>query len=391
MSWRNFLSPKHEELVAIIDVGSAQVSAALVTFSYTKGHATSRVVKSTKVHTEIPGELDFERFNAETVKAIKRCLSDLLYGQNGSPHRFVCFLSSPFTISQTKIINYDQEDKFTFTEKMLGNITQREANAFRSKYDGNLEIIDNRIMQIKLDGYESLAPFGHSVRQIEVAQFLCGSPAGQLKMIRQAISTAGHNDRIEFNSYSFAAFVALRNTLSDKKNFFAVDIGGEMTDIFVSINGTLLENLSFPYGLNSVIRSIARDQNSTFALASSQMTLYLDGKLNEQNKARVDKSLKSAQTKWSSAFADALNLILENSVLPEHVILMGDTHIHPIFMEWIKSGDFRKFRLSNEPFRLAYIDHARLAEVAGMPKSVYDTYLMFETIFLENLGLNKII
>ena len=354
MSFWNLFSVKQNSVEAVIDIGSAQVSGALISVSTNnQGRKQNRLIFNTKAETGIDGELDFERFDWEIIKAIKKVTHDLVKSGFHQPTKFSCFLSSPFLVSQTKVINYSQADQFVFTPKILDSISRREAEDFRLRNEGEKQfnLIENKIMQIKLNGYELAQPFGHKVNQLTLAQFLSGSPASQLAKIRQAISSQSHNNKVEFHSYTFSAFSALRDGLGGQKNFLAVDVGGELTDVFVAMDGVLLENISFPYGLNSIIRSIARAQGTFQNEAKSQLALYAEGRLQARAKDIFERSLESARQKWTAGLAEALMLILANSVLPEQIILTGDTGANKIFVSWLKAGAFKKYLLSNNYLR----------------------------------------
>lgn len=389
MSFWNLFTNKKSTIVAIIDVGSAQVSGALVSIAINKkGQRQSNIIFSTKVATGIESDLDYDRFDFEILKAIKKVTHILLKNSFFQPEKFVCFLTSPFLVSQTKIINYSQENKFIFTEKILHNLTKKEARNFCTTHDQNqkFSLIESKVTQIKLDGYELSHPFGQEVTNIRISQFLSGSSVNQLNKIREAIISQSHNDLIEFHSYSFAAFSALRDNPSVHKNFIAIDIDGELTDIFACIDGVLLENISFPYGINSVLRDITKNQKTFHHEAKSQLNLYLNDKLHLHAKNILEQSLKKAGQKWISALSEALSLILNNTILPEQIILTGDTEANKIFINWIKDADFEKYTLSRNHFKTSYIDHSKLAIVSPGMKSVKDTYLIFESIFLEKIN-----
>lgn len=389
MSFWNLFRIKKNSVVAIIDIGSAQVSGALISVSTDRyGYKQNRIIFNTKVETGVDSDLSFERFDFEIVKAVKIVTHRLVKSGFDQPEEFVCFLAAPFLISQTKIINYYRDDQFIFTEKILNGISRREAENFRltNGRDEPLEIIESKIMQIRLDGYDVDQPFGHKVNQLKIAQFLSGSPVSQLTKIKNAIGSQSHNDKVNFHSYSFAAFSTLRDNLGDKKNFLAIDVGGELTDISACIDGVLLENLSFPYGVNSIIRDIAFSQNTFQAEARSQLTLYAEGRLQARAKAIFERSLIVTQQKWTESIAEALALILDSSVIPEQIILTGDTNASQIFMNWLKDGDFKKYMLSNNPFKVSYVDHSKLPDLVGRVKKIRDTYLIFESMFLEKIN-----
>ncbi len=389
MSFWNLFGIKRNSVLAIIDIGSSQVSGALVLVSKNRsGHKNHQIVFNTKVEISVDGELDFDRFDFEIIKAIKMVTHKLVRSGFTQPEKFVCFLASTFLVSQTKVINFSQDKQFVFTQKILEGITKREAEDFRARNEkgDQFQIIENKVMQIKLDGYEVAKPFDKKITKLSLAQFLSGSPVSQLNKIRSAIGSQSHSEKISFHSYNFAAFSTLRDLLAGKKNFIAVDIGGELTDVSLCMDGVLLENLSFPYGLNAIIRDTARSQQTFRAEAKSQLALYSEGRLQSRAKNIFEQSLAVSRQKWTSLMAEALSLMMETSVIPDQIILTGDTIANQVFVNWLKEGDFKKYMLSNNPFKVSYIDHSRLSDLATRSKTIKDTYLVFESMFLEKIN-----
>src|SRR5680860_89457 len=226
MSFLNSLKVKQNSVVAIIDISSAQVSGALVSIlSKPKSSQISRIIFNTRVPLASEKDIDFDSFNFEVISAIKKVTHTLLNSGLPTPVKFVCFVGSPFLVSQTKVINYSQSDYFVFTKDILNEIVQKKIDDFRLENNktGKFSIIESKIMQIKLDGYELNDPLGHKIKQFSVAQFLAGISTTQLDKIKQAIFSQSHNNKIDFHSVAFASFSVLRDSLNQTKNFLVID------------------------------------------------------------------------------------------------------------------------------------------------------------------------
>lgn len=388
MSWWNFSKKNKKTLVAIIDIGSAEVSGALISISIDKNNKRHfRIIFNTRVETGVEEVFDFYRFDSGVCRGLKKVVDNLLKSGLGIPERYFCFLSSPFVFSQTKIINYSQADSFTFTQKTLDNLSRRESDAFCAKYsqDGPFSLIDNKIMQVKLDGYETTSLFGNKIKSLAISQFLSGGSSHQLEKIKQVIIGSSHNDNIVFHSYSFAIFSSLRDILNMKKNFLAIDIGGELTDIFLSLDGVMVENISFPYGTNSMLRDIALKQNILFSEAKTQLGLLINNKLHSRTRENIEKNISEIKNKWLGSFSESLSLILSDSFLPEQIILTGDSQASPLFVSWLKETDFHKYKPTDKPFHIAYFDYTKISDIISGTRNINDTYLILEALFLQKI------
>jgi len=220
---------------------------------------------------------------------------------------------------------------------------------------------------------------------LAISQFLSGGSSHQLEKIKQVIIGSSHNDDIVFHSYSFAFFSSLRDILSMKKNFLAIDIGGELTDIFLSLDGVMVENISFPYGTNSMLRDIALKQNILFSEAKTQLNLLIANKLHHRTKEGIEKNINDIKIKWLNSFTESLSLILSDSFLPEQVILTGDSRAAPLFVSWLKETDFHKYKPTDKPFHIAYFDYTKISDIIIGTRNIDDTYLILETLFLQKI------
>lgn len=382
---------KQNKVIAIVDIGSASVGAALVSIAGSETRIKPEVLFYEQEQTPVENEPSFDRFSAEISKALRAVLTRLLKAGKGSPDEYVVFLASSFVVSQTKVVSYQEDKPRPFTRKMLEGMTRQGADDF---YVRNVQstrdfcVIENRLMQITLDGYEIAEPYGNAARQIKIAQFLSGSPASIVNKLSDDIIAVGHRDNIQFHSYAFAAWSALRNNAISGKDFLAIDVSGELTDIIVSSDGILMENISFPYGLNKIVRDLAAAQGTVAAEVNSQLNLLAAGKLAPEAKQKMEQALRAVREKWMTGIKDSLTLALDNSMLPVNITLTGDTPLNQMFIDWLSTDELKKYTLGRGTFRTQPLDRELYAEVAGWTSRVPDTYILLESLFCEKLKIN---
>jgi len=386
MSLWNFWKKDKRRMVAILDIGTGSVSAAIVAVTTDKNHPPLQLIAHTQAEIKSPGQFDYDRFNHEVTKAIHDSLNSLLKESRLVPEEYVCFLASPYVVTQTKLIDYATEQPEVFTKKILDGLSRRTITDFKeicSDQMGELAILDNQVMKIKLDGYEMVRPFGLRASQVSIAQFLSASPVRALEKLKHDIIAVSHHDRISFHSSQFAAWHSLRNLLSGDDRFIAIDVSGELSDVLVSSDGILEEQASFPYGLKAIIRDLAVTLGTVPAEASSLLTLFLNGHLHNESKRRVEQALIIVRDRWIGNVLTTLELTLGGKVVPETLLITGDTIAESLFIGWLKSEHFSRFTFSQQNFRVKYYDYRHLAEQLGAPRTIHDTYILLETGFCE--------
>jgi hypothetical protein len=291
------------------------------------------------------------------------------------------------------MLNYGA-DNFVFNHQLLNELSYKEAQQFLEHHlslkagavEGDFEVIENKIMQIKLNGYEVGMPFGKVSSRAAIAQYLSITSKEMLLAIRAAITAGTHKNQVEFHSFTFSAYSAIRDLLNNERNFLMIDVSGELTDISVVSDGVLLENISFPYGENTLIRRVAASLGTVSNEAVSTLKMNQEGKLDAKAKEQIDRTLDEEKIKWLAHFKEVLANISDHYMLPESVFFLGDTTIDKYFADWIKTADFKTLTLSNNPFNFHFLDDRYFALFTGQAATATkDTFMIIESIFCDKI------
>jgi len=383
MSWWNPWSKKPSKIVAVIDIGSSDVGAALISITDKR----SEILFHTESVVSSQHKFEYDRRIAELSKAVKQTLEGLLRQGVRAPDQYVCFLSSSFAVSQTKTLTYREDIPRPLSKKMLAGILKRGSDDFYDANTGSNEdfyIIENKILETKVDGYVVPDPFGRPAKEFKVTQFLSGCPGEILREFSRAIKSAGHSDNITFHTYTLASWSALRDYPAGGDSFISIDVGGELTDILVSVKGVLQENISFPYGLNRIKHDLARVRGLLPGEIMSHLSMNQKGMLSEAIKGKLDSALGLVKKNWLSGLGEALSYSAGSSSLPNRIILTGDPLGGHIFMKWLNDGSLRKHTLGSEAFQCHHLKSNHYAESRAI-KSLPNAYLMMEAAFCEKI------
>jgi len=383
MSWWNPWSKKPSKIVAVIDIGSADVSAALVSIKDKR----SEILFHTESIVPDQHEFNYDRRIRELSKAVKKTLEGLLRQGVRAPDQYVCFLSSSFAVSQTKTLTYREDTPRPLSQKMLTGILKRGFDDFYSANTNSEEdfyIIENKILEAKLDGYIVTDPLSRPAKEFKITQFLSGCPGEILRQFSRAIQSAGHSDKITFHTYTLASFSALRDYPAGGNSFISIDVGGELTDVLVSVNGVLQENISFPYGLNRIKRDLVKARGLLQAEITSHLAMHQKGMLAQEAKEKLKYALRGVKKNWLTGLKEALSYASASSILPEKIILTGDPLGGHIFLDWLTDDSMNKHTLGSSPFQTHHLKPGHYAE-ARATKSLPGAYLLMEAAFCEKI------
>lgn len=395
LSWWK-LGKKNKNLVAIIDIGSSRVSAALWDNTKKAADGSHNFLFQKSHELFFPSGISFERFLGQISRHLEELVQEMV--KFDRPSRVVCFLSSPLFISQTKIINLKNEEPVKITKQLVQNLINIEAQKFLEKPnlllsetdENKNELLENLIMQIKLNGYETKDPYGQNAERLEIAQHLSAASSLVLNKIRSVLSPLAISKDISFHSFSFAAFTIFRELAFDQESFVLIDVSGELTDIISLYQGVLMETVSFPVGKNTLLRKIAENSNSSYQEALSALKIYQSKTASPKLSSRIDFSLNQIKANWLSSFKKALEIIIESSFLPEVVYVIGDEASDKFFVDFIKKENLLPYTLSTKNLAVEFIEKDLLKKWQGEKKTgTINTFLLVETLFCDKIYLKE--
>jgi cell division ATPase FtsA len=128
-------------------------------------------------------------------------------------------------------------------------------------------------------------------------------------------------------------FIVIREKYLKMSSYLILDLGGEITDVFIVDEGIPKNIISFPYGRQSLYRDLKKELNKNRAETMSLFSLYMDGSLEDKQKIVLEKALYEVQKSWAHEFEIALMSIPEPRMIPNSVFLVMNKDVHPMFFK----------------------------------------------------------
>ena len=262
----------------------------------------------------------------------------------------MCVLSAPWYVSQTRTIVFEQEKPFLVTEKKVDVLVEKEIVELKKEFDAHYkditkssaEIIEIENVHMKLNGYETSAPFGKEVQSLEAFLYVSMSSEHILKDLRTRAKNSLSVKKVSFHSFSLVAFSTLRDIYSNIHDFMFIDISGEMTDVAVVRKNTLIETLTFPLGTNFVLRTIASHLGTIPEEAQSFLALYEDHKIVEESEKKMRSALLHSEQEWMDAFKKDLRSLSTYTVLPRKIFIYHRHSFHNLVFTYYRRGGLQK-------------------------------------------------
>lgn len=383
-----FSKKEKKELVAVFDIGSSGVGAALF---YKNVSGSPEIIFSVREYISITEKLDFDRFLELTLKALEEASKKISLSGLGAPTNTYCVLSSPWYSSQTRIINLEKNNTFIFTEKMADELIKKEIALFEeeniTKYsntDKKARIIEFKNMKTSLNGYVTLSPIGKKAKKVEMVLFMSMSSEYILQKIEESIGRHLHSKGIKFSSLAIASFAVARDMFVLRESFLIIDVGGEITDISMIKKDILCESISFPMGKNFLYRNLAVSLNKTLDQTKSLFALYKEGHADATLVNKIDQALVKIKFDWLKNFQESLTNLSNDISIPSVIFITADDDVTDWFVETIKTEQFNQYTLTESKFKLVILNKQTLHGIATFNENVSrDRFIILESIYIN--------
>ena len=390
-----------EQIVAIFDVGSGSIGAAIATISTAK---LPDIIWSKRVQLPTQTSLSYEQL----VKSMLATLLDisLELQSNGVPllkkagkrakldDVFFAF-ASPWYSMQAKVFKIEKEESYELTEQFVKNLIKKEEAVFAEaskkasadkKQNQPPVLIERKVIQTSLNGYIVSDPYKKPVRHAQIDLVLSAVPA-YIHDKASEIKNQLLNKRSGgiFHSFILPAFIVTRDIFHGNTSFLQIDISGEVTDVATVHKGTIVDATSFPYGKNYVIREIAKKFNISVEQSLGMLHTYMAGESTADETTRIRTALVDVHKVWLDAFYETVARISTEVPLPKNIYVTVDDDFGEWFKQTILAGDFSEYALSKTPFRITHLSTKLLSNYVTHSKltAELDPFLALEAIFLR--------
>lgn len=393
-------SAKRESLVAVIDIGSSSVGAAVVHVPARDSKEKAQILVSARVEMSLGDRINFERFTKSMYGALDEVLGQLQKSGKKSVDSVVCSLASPWYLSHTRHERIEHERPFQFTSAILNKSLQDYRERLEKRYDGSEAhqdgespegagiVTEVQAISVKLNGYETSRPYGVTTKRADVALYASVSQKTMIEALESKISHALRPKRVLFHSFPLVVFAVLRDVVSDKRDFLLLDVSGEVTDVALIKQGVIEEIVSFPFGKNFIFRRLA----STFGVPPDQaMTLFnlqRKGKADHEAAKKIVDILEQAGTDWTNEFSKAMRSFTSGIALPHHVFFTADSDVGEWFAKRIAKEEWGQFTIADQQFDVRLIEQTILNEfIEYAPKTSHDVFLALLSAFVLRVGV----
>lgn len=379
---------QNEELVLIIDIGSASVGAALAKIENTQA---PKILYSIREDISFQEVLSSARFLLAMNKALDKVLKNLYEKTKltGTPEHFFCTLSSPWFILKTRELKIATNEEFDVTERALEKFIDEDILKLKDELKGilppeDVKIIEKKIIHIRLNGYEIKNPYKQKTSRMEMVVTIGVSSSKVIQSIERKINNFFHTKRVHFGAFPVAAFSAIRDIFPTESDFIFLDITGEATDVSRVENDLLMRTVSFPRGKNFFIREISSRLRTVYEEATTLFSMFLRGELNTARQVEVSNIVETAEIEWQERFKKAITSLLGSGVSTRKIFFTTDVEISSRLINMISKTKYEL--LPDTEFDVQYLDQHIVSSFVTFEKEVIrDPFIVIEVLLVKKL------
>lgn len=393
MSLFSFLNNRREEDVsALFHIGSGSIAGHLIRLSKT---SKPEIIYTTRTLIPFQKNINTERHFRLMIRAFESTLKDIQKQgllhlnftglRNYGIRNAFYILSSPWCVSQTKIIRIKKDNPFEISEKSLEGVMEEQEKKFLLEESSEgAKIIEKKIIEAKLNGYKMTEIFGKTAKEAELSFFMTLAPEYLLEELK-TIAGKYFNFRLShFHSFSLSSFSVIRDIYPDKENFIYLDIHEELTDLSMVKENIFVENASFPLGKNFFIRRISEKLNVSASEAQSLINLYGSDKCDQTTFKKVQTIIDATLKDWFNNFHTVLASFSLSMYVPRTIFMIVSDEFKIFLAEKLKEEKFSQFSMTEEPFDVIVMDSKSLCEYCKSDKDFKrDPFAELECVFLN--------
>ena len=346
--------------ILAVDIGTATVNAFLVRSS--PGRAPE-ILSSKRLDLKLGEDLDFERMWRQ-VKTVLRELAALLKNDSRGRHVDTVFavLSSPWHVSQSRLVHMEPREEFFVTERILADLVLGEEELFKKKMQerfslapGELVLLESNVMKTALNGYRVHSPFKKKARFLDMAVYTSLARKETVESISEIFRQAWREVDITIHSEPIVLFQALQGALDFEEGFLLLDVGGEITEIFLMRKFIIEGMATFPRGGNFLARRLAARLGVSPQDAMGFLKVQGRGDAKESLKGALSSSLEEGSGQWADFFSKALAEMSRVGYLPPTLVFLGGGAGIDALKAKTESESLSKFTILGKPFRILTI------------------------------------
>jgi hypothetical protein len=390
-----FFFKNKPSLSFVFDIRDTSVSLAAVRFEKNK---KPEIIVCQNFELKYQDSKDHKKYLFSMLKTLDRAIisvkrSLIKIGNKENIGKYYFFIGSPWSISQSKTIKINRNKPFEINNLILQKIIVGEELIIEKHLEEqtlelNWKVIEEKIIQSKLNGYKVDDIFGKMTSNLSIELFVSFIPYEIQDTLSsymdQRISRKieRQNSSCILSSYSF-----LRDLYSNKNDFIYVDMGKLITDVYVVRDDIIFGIASIPFGEENIIESSLSKTNLSKDIFVSHLSIGYDKKFEISSHNNGKDLLKFGFNIWEKKLKDSLSMICTEMNIPNNMFMITNSLISGILASKLsdKEND-KQFEILDSKIEISTISEGVINNFVSNGKDfINEPYIKMDLVFLDKM------
>lgn len=318
-------------------------------------------------------------------------------GDDSEVGSYYFFIGSPWSMSQAKTVKIVRDRPFEINDEIVGKVLVNEESSMESviaqeTHINDWTILEEKIVQAKLNGYKVNNIFGKKTSNLAVELFVSYVPKDlKDKLDNHFKEKTDKNINKQNNSTISSSYSFFRDLYSNKNDFIYVDIGKFITDIYVVRDDIIFGIASFPYGEENIIQTSLSKTNLTREVFMSHINIGQDKKFDLPSHNRGSDLLRSGFDTWKEKLKTTLAKICTEMNIPNTIFMITNNVLSNILAKDISDKENGKsLELLGSKIDVSIIGEGMTNNFIDNAKSfLNEPYVKMDIIFLDKMLNNN--
>ena len=317
----------------VFDIRDASVSLAVVRFVKNK---KPEIILCQNFEFEYQNSRDHKKYLSSMIKTLDKAIVSVRrglvkIGNKGKIGTHYFFIGSPWSISQAKTIKIIKDKPFEINSSILekifvGEEVEMEKTLKKENKESDWVILEEKIIQSKLNGYKVNCIFDKKSPNLEIELFVSFIPNEiKNKLLSFVDEKNGKNIKRQNNSCILSSYSFFRDLYTNKNDFIYTDIGKLTTDVYVVRDDTIFAISSIPFGEENIIQTSLSKTNLSKEIFMSYLSIGIDNKFDLKSHNNGEDLLKTGFDLWENKLKDSLSQICSEMNIPEIMFIIANS------------------------------------------------------------------
>jgi len=334
-------------LILTLEIQSTLVRGSLVWF---KAGAPPEIIFSDERSVPYQPDMTTGRFVQATVKALNESVDAVMERfsaarrerkPDGFPRHIDeahYILSSPWIVCQARTLSVDLGRPTRITPSKVRELLEAERAKLALSAEGPTDIVEEKIFEVRLNGYSIAAWQDKEVQSLEISYALGLAGSGALARFEQACERAVSKRKVRFHSSLLLQYVGLRASMPERDTYTLIHAHGELTDVVAVVRGSCVFFGSYPMGIRSVVRAVAEATKTDIQTADSFLSLYSEKRLEQSKADAVAPDMNKIGADWVRQFRGLLDQGKASVARSADILVVARAH-GAYFTEALRQAD----------------------------------------------------